>query len=143
MDFADSLTPENMARWNNAVIAETGAVDNITGEKKEIYSHRLRPLRYCVGYIGMSNDDFCKCTFGEFESICKAWHEMTEGQNRDAWERARTVAAIAIQPHVKKKITSRQLLSLPWDKKKAIPDVSHRSSLPRNSEKDLRKSRTD
>lgn len=66
----------------------------------------------------MSHDDFCKCTFGEFESICKAWREMTEGQNRDAWERARTIAAIIIQPHVKKKITPKQLLPLPWDKKK-------------------------
>lgn len=71
-----------------------------------------------VGCIGMSHDDFCKCTFGEFESICKAWREMTEGQNRDAWERARTVAAIVIQPHVKKKISPRQLLPLPWDNKK-------------------------
>ncbi len=43
---------------------------------------------------------------------------MTEGQVQDAWERARTVAAIAIQPHVKKKLTPQQLLPLPWDKKK-------------------------
>ena len=42
---------------------------------------------------------------------------MTESQYRDTWERARTVAAIIIQPHVKKKITPRQLLPLPWDKK--------------------------
>ena len=70
----------------------------------------------------MSHDDFCKCTFGEFESICKAWREMTEGQNRDAWERARTVAAIVIQPHLKKgsKITPRQLLPLPWDNKNSV-----------------------
>ena len=43
---------------------------------------------------------------------------MTEGQAQDAWERARTVAAIAIQPHVKKKLTPQQLLPMPWDKKK-------------------------
>lgn len=73
-------------------------------------------LGLAVGCIGMSYDDFCKCTFGEFESICKAWREVTDGQNRDAWERARTVAAIAIQPHIKRKITPRQLLPLPWDK---------------------------
>ena len=44
----------------------------------------------------MSYDDFCKCTFEEFEGICKAWREMADGQYRDAWERARTVAAIVI-----------------------------------------------
>ena len=68
----------------------------------------------------MSHDDFCRCTFGEFESICKAWRERIEGQNREAWERARTIAAIIIQPHLKKgsKITPQQLLPLPWDKLK-------------------------
>lgn len=63
----------------------------------------------------MSHDDFCKSTVEEFESICKAWREMTEGNNRDAWERARIMTAIIIQPHLKKKITPRQLLPLPWD----------------------------
>lgn len=67
----------------------------------------------------MSHDDFCKCTFDEFESICDAWHEMREGQYRDSWERARMVAAICIQPHVRKRITPRQLLPLPWDNKKS------------------------
>ena len=43
---------------------------------------------------------------------------MSRGQNRDAWERARTVAAIIIQKKKKKRITPRQLLPLPWDKKK-------------------------
>jgi len=68
----------------------------------------------------MSYDDFCKCTYDEFESISKSWLEMYQGQNRDAWERARIVATIAIQPHVKKKITPHQLMPLPWDKKKEI-----------------------
>lgn len=42
---------------------------------------------------------------------------MQNGTNRDSWERTRTFAAICIQPHVRKKITPRQLLPLPWDKK--------------------------
>ncbi|WP_302612343.1 hypothetical protein [uncultured Muribaculum sp.] len=79
-----------------------------------------------VGCIGLSLDDFCKLGYGEFESICKAWREMREDECRDAWERARTVAAISIQPHIKKKITPVQLLPLPWDKKTKI-----RSKAPR------------
>lgn len=73
-----------------------------------------------VGCIGMSHDDFCKCTFGEFESICRAWREMNDSRTRDAWERARTIATICIQPHVKKRISPRQLIPLPWDSKKEI-----------------------
>lgn len=76
-------------------------------------------LGLAVGCIGMSYDDFCKCTFSEFESICRSWREMTEGQNRVAWERARTIATIVIQPHIKKRLTPKQLLPLPWDDKKS------------------------
>lgn len=53
---------------------------------------------------------------------------MTQGQTREAWERARTVAAIIIQPHVKKKLTPRQLLPLPWDK--TMPKNKPRSKAP-------------
>lgn len=72
----------------------------------------------------MSHDDFCKCTFGEFESICEAWREMRENNIREEWERSRTIAAILLQPHVKKgtKITPRRLISLPWDKQITPPN---------------------
>ena len=70
-----------------------------------------------MGCIGMSYDDFCRCTFGEFESICRAWREMTELREREAWERMRTLGAVSIQPHVRKRLTPRQLLPMPWDKK--------------------------
>lgn len=78
-----------------------------------------------VGCIGLSLDEFCKYYYEEFESICKAWREMTDAQNRDAWERTRTLAAITIQPHVKKgtKITPKKLLPLPWDKKKETEPI--------------------
>lgn len=66
----------------------------------------------------MSYDDFCRVTFEELEAIIRAWREMTEGHVRDAWERTRVEAAIGIQPHVKKRITPRQLIPLPWDSNK-------------------------
>lgn len=61
---------------------------------------------------------------------------MTDGQYRDAWERARTVAAIVIQPHLKKKITPQQLLPLPWDHKSraiesATPELTAEERLKR------------
>lgn len=66
-----------------------------------------------VGCIGMSLSDFCACDFDEFAGICRAWHEMGEARSRDSWERMRTLASIAIQPHVRKRLTPRQLLPLP------------------------------
>lgn len=91
-------------------------------------------VRIALGCIGISYDDFCKCTYEEFESICKAWHEMTEGQNRDAWERARIIATISIQPHIKKKLTPGQLMPLPWDKKRKSSEARPKSSQRRINE---------
>lgn len=65
----------------------------------------------------MSVDDFNRCTFGEFEAICRAWTARDEAQYRDEWERTRLLAAISIQPHISKKITPQQLIPLPWDNK--------------------------
>ena len=69
-----------------------------------------------VGCIGMPLEEFSKLYFEEFEGIFKAWREMNDAQERDAWERTRILATICIQPHVGKKITPKQILPLPWDK---------------------------
>lgn len=76
-------------------------------------------LGIAVGCIGLSLDEFCALEFDEFESICEAWRKMSEQQNREAWERTRILATICIQPHIKKKITPKQLIPLPWDKRTA------------------------
>ncbi len=78
-------------------------------------------LGIAVGCVGLSLDDFCRLYFEEFESVCKAWREMNDNQERQAWERTRILAAISIQPHVKKKITPKQLIPLPWDNNKQKP----------------------
>ncbi len=67
----------------------------------------------------MSYDDFCRLTPGEFEAICGAFYDKEESKRRDDWERMRLLAAIVIQPHVKKKLTPKSLLPFNWDKKKA------------------------
>lgn len=53
----------------------------------------------------------------EFEEVGKAYSMQCEAESRGEWERARWMAAITIQPHVKGKITPQKLLPLPWEKK--------------------------
>lgn len=89
-----------------------------------------------VGCIGMSVDDFCKCDFDEFEAICRAWQEISDARCRDLWERMRTLASITIQPHIRKKITPKQLFPLPWDNKyvyamKTEPELTPEEKLRR------------
>jgi len=40
---------------------------------------------------------------------------MHNDRERAEWERMRLFATIGIQPHVRKKVTPRQLVPLPWD----------------------------
>ena len=70
--------------------------------------------------MGISYEDFSRLTFEEFEAISAVWNEREEAERRDAWERARLVAAISIQPHVKNRIKPEKLLPLPWDKKMVV-----------------------
>ena len=71
-----------------------------------------------IGRIGMSFEDFCAMDPDEFSSVHAAWTEGVEASERSEWERMRTLAAICIQPHVRKRVTPRQLVPLPWDEKR-------------------------
>lgn len=70
-----------------------------------------------VGVIGISYNDFCRCTPDELEAIFKAYGEAQSEREKDAWERMRISTAIGVQPHVKRKITPKSLIPLPWDNK--------------------------
>ena len=78
-------------------------------------------LGHALGCVGLSLDDFCRLTPGEFEAVCKAWHDLHEDEMRDSWERMRMSATIGIQPHIKGKITPEKLLPFPWEKSKKRP----------------------
>lgn len=75
-------------------------------------------LGLAVGQVGMSIAEFSGTTPDEFEAIAWFYAKAREEENEAAWERMRLLATITIQPHVKKKISPRSLLPLPWDKKR-------------------------
>lgn len=67
--------------------------------------------------MGMRYDDFERLTPAEFTACCSAWNDIREADERAKWERARTLATITIQPHIKGKMSATNLLPFPWDKK--------------------------
>ena len=52
-----------------------------------------------MGCIGMSLDDFERCTPSEFYAAWKQWHEQMERMERSSWERTRTLALVYVQPY--------------------------------------------
>ena len=75
----------------------------------------------------MSLRDFEVLTPEEWRATCQHWHETREQMSRETWEQVRWLGALTLQPHVRKKLSPRDILRFPWDdKKKDAPPVMSR-----------------
>ena len=69
-----------------------------------------------MGCIGMSMEDFCRCAPSEFYWVWHAWSEREQRLERGAWERMRMECLCSLQPHSKKKLEARDVMTFPWEK---------------------------
>ena len=76
-------------------------------------------LGIALGCIGMSRDDFERCTPFEFYEVWSRWGLQHRDNERGAWERVRVMALFFIQPYVKSKLTAHDILPLPWDEEES------------------------
>lgn len=67
-----------------------------------------------MGCVGMSLEDFERCTPFEFAAIYKQWNERDVRRYRDGWEYVRTLAAL-IKIEFTGRKTAYDLLPFPWD----------------------------
>lgn len=80
-------------------------------------------LGYALGVIGLPRDEFRRLTIEEFDAVCFAHTRHTEELEQSKWERMRMLATIVIQPHVKDRLTAKDLMKFPWDKKTEPEEV--------------------
>ena len=66
--------------------------------------------------MGMSLDDFCRCTPGAFRSVYDAWYINQEVLMHRDWEVGRYIAMMAVQPYTKKALKPTDLIIFPWEK---------------------------
>lgn len=66
-------------------------------------------------YLYCCTASACKADGVEFVHVYEAYREQRDADRKDCKERARLMAAILIQPHLRKRVSPRQLLRLPWD----------------------------
>ena len=74
-----------------------------------------RLLGIAMGCIGMSRDDFCRCTPSEFYAAWESWSESRSQAEHGAWERARMQALCTLQPYSKQKLKPQDIMTFPWD----------------------------
>jgi hypothetical protein len=61
-------------------------------------------------------------TFTEFGNAMRGHYKEIEEREKAEWERTRWLAAIVVNPHVKKRITPKDLATFPWEKKEKAAD---------------------
>ena len=75
----------------------------------------LSLLGMAVGCIGMSVDDFCRCTPLEFRAIHEAWADNERRKERGAWERTRMQCTTMLQPYSRHRLDPEDVLRFEWD----------------------------
>lgn len=69
-----------------------------------------------TGCIGMSLQDFERCTPSEFRAVFDAWHERIQALERSGWEQTRFLGACVLRYGAKRMLDVRDVLPFPWDK---------------------------
>lgn len=84
-----------------------------------------------LGCIGMSLDDFARCTPSEFYAAYTSWQKMRDADRRDSWERMRILGACTLQPYSRKQLQGHDVITLPWDKETDRPQTARQPQLSR------------
>lgn len=95
-----------------------------------------RLLGIATGCIGMSHDDFCRCTPSEFYATWHEWRQWCDRQDRLQWERTRTECLCMLQSHTKHRLAPEDVMTFSWDKTPELqptekPHLSHEEEMRR------------
>lgn len=71
-----------------------------------------------LGCIGMSMQDFERCTPSEFKAVFDKWQKCSELREQSEWERVRMSCLCALQPYSKKRLSASDIMEFPWEKDK-------------------------
>ena len=69
-----------------------------------------------MGCVGMSLEDFERCTPSEFHAVWECWSEKEHRRERGEWERVRMECLCSLQPWSKKKLRAGDIMEFPWER---------------------------
>lgn len=86
-----------------------------------------------VGCVGMSYNDFCRCTPGQLKMILDRWSRKEKLMSRERWEQTRFLATTVLQPYAKKALKPTDVAKFKWEKdqKPKVPLKQEESTLER------------
>lgn len=117
--FCDLVSPADIAKWNSTIAEANekkreGTVDSESDNGDPVDVEHL--LGIAMGCMGMSMDDFCRCTPSEYYAAYEAWHDAVDAAERGKWERVRMQCLCILQPYSKDKLKARDIMQFVWDK---------------------------
>jgi len=80
-----------------------------------------------LGCVGMSMDDFDRCTPSEFSIIAEQWRRERDTDYRAGWEQARFIATCALQPYSRKALKPADVAQFPWERNGPEVEKGHGS----------------
>tara|TARA_R110000851_G_scaffold302502_1_gene459296 strand:- start:22 stop:291 length:270 start_codon:yes stop_codon:yes gene_type:complete len=69
-----------------------------------------------LGQLRLNPFSLYNMTFKEFGNAMAGHYKEIEQREQAEWERTRWLASITVNPHVKKRITPKDLATFPWEK---------------------------
>ena len=84
-----------------------------------------------MGCVGMSYDDFCRCTPSEFSAVTDMWNKREESLKRRSWEQTRDLIMAIYLPFSSKPIKATDILQFEWDKKNTPSKPAEKSTRER------------
>ena len=70
-----------------------------------------------MGCVGMSREDFERCTPFEFTEVMQQWRENQERIDRTTWDQTRFLATAMLQPYSRKALKATDVVKFTWDDK--------------------------
>jgi len=73
-----------------------------------------------MGVLRYSPSAFWACTLGEILTAVEYFNKIDQGRNQAAWERARFISHVLLQPHAKKgsRIKAEDICQFDWEKQR-------------------------
>lgn len=131
--FADAASPDSLdAFYQQASIAEQGKKSERRSEKIEDI------LGIALGCVGMSYDDFCRCTPSEFSAVASSWSKHEDATIKRTWEQTRSIVVSSLQPYCKKALRATEVMPFRWDNEQNTAPRGAKSTRERMKEIEAR-----
>lgn len=91
-------------------------------------------LGFATGCVGMSRDDFERCTPSEFAEAARQFSERVESRYRTGWEQTRTLVVSVANFFSEHPLEARSAFPLPWDQETKTATPKGSSSYERMKE---------